>query len=133
MKTVCMIAEHHSPIAFLLQSYAERCDFQVVRITEGDRIMALTLQFRPQVIFIDAFLPGKIRGFTAIKVLKEDPETRDIPIVVLYFEERPCELAQDADICINGTLNYQDFLSSLDQLGVGHPIKGDNRDTLEGQ
>lgn len=124
-----MIAEHNPLIASLLRGFAERCGFQIIQITEGDRILEFAIQFQPVVIFINMLLPGKIRGFTAIQILREDPIASRIPIVavVLDLEGKLCEFDKIADACLKGTVSYKNFLLSLAQAGVQLPIKQDSK------
>ncbi|MCK7594707.1 response regulator [Pseudomarimonas salicorniae] len=37
---------------------------------------------RPDVVFLDIVLPG-MNGFAALRALKRDPETRDIPVIMM--------------------------------------------------
>ena len=120
MKSVCLIAEQNLPVAMLLRGFSERCGFRTNHTSEGDRVLELILQFQPTVIFINVLLPGKMRGFTAIQALKENPKTSDIPIVALVpgAERELRELATDANAFLIGSVSYQDYLAALKQAGV---------------
>ena len=120
MKPVCLIAEQNLSVAMLLRGFAERYGFKATHVSEGDRVLESTLQLQPTVILIDVLLPGKMRGFTAIQTLRENPKTSGVPIVALLpsAEKELRELAVDANGYLIGGVNYQVFLAALTQAGV---------------
>jgi two-component system response regulator AdeR len=120
MKPACLIAEHNLPVATLLRGFAERYGLRVLHVSEGDRVLELTLELQPAVIFIDVLLPGKMRGFTVIRNLKENPKTSGVPTVALLpdSEGELHGLATGANACLISSMNYQGFLAALTQAGV---------------
>lgn len=49
---------------------------------DGEEGLKLVKEKKPALILLDLILP-KVHGFDVLKQLKEDPETKDIPIIVL--------------------------------------------------
>ena len=57
-------------------------DFDVVAAPDGEQGCAMALSERPDVILMDLEMPV-VDGWEATRRLKEDPQTRDIPIIAL--------------------------------------------------
>ena len=75
---------------------------------------------RPHVIFLDLRLP-KVDGLEVLKSIKESPDLRDIPVVVLTTSEGERDIAK---AYINHTnsyvvkpIDYQKFCDLMDDLG----------------
>jgi two-component system cell cycle response regulator DivK len=57
-------------------------DFDVVAAPDGEQGCAMALSERPDVILMDLEMPV-VDGWEAARRLKDDPQTRDIPIIAL--------------------------------------------------
>ena len=56
--------------------------YQVIEAVDGLQAVALARSEHPDVILMDISIPG-IDGWEATRVLREDPSTRDTPIIAL--------------------------------------------------
>jgi CheY-like chemotaxis protein len=56
--------------------------YQVVLASDGEEGIAKARSERPEVILVDFVMP-KMNGFQVCKILKEDPEFRDTPIILV--------------------------------------------------
>ena len=56
--------------------------YQIVKAMDGEQGLKLAGTEKPDLILLDLILP-KVHGFDVLKNLKEDDETKDIPIIVL--------------------------------------------------
>lgn len=56
--------------------------FEIIPTYSGGEGLAAASREKPDCILLDLMMPG-IDGFTVMKTLKEDANTKDIPIVVL--------------------------------------------------
>ena len=56
--------------------------FEVVSCRDGKTALATAATDRPQLIVLDVMMPG-LDGLEALRRLKEDPATQNIPVVVL--------------------------------------------------
>jgi CheY-like chemotaxis protein len=57
-------------------------DFEVVAAPDGEQGCAMAVSERPDVILMDLEMPV-VDGWEATRRLKDDPQTRDIPIIAL--------------------------------------------------
>jgi len=55
---------------------------EVIKSLDGEKGLELAKSEKPDAILLDLILP-KMHGFEVLKKLKEDPETKDIPVLIL--------------------------------------------------
>jgi CheY-like chemotaxis protein len=89
----------------------------VFRFIEAGRVLEgveLARQRHPDVITMDLMLPD-LDGFEAIRLLREQPETRDTPVVVLSaIEVEPGDpRALGATVCLTKPFSSADLLTAI--------------------
>ncbi len=74
---------------------------------------------RPDAIIMDVIMPG-MNGFQATRTLSRDPETRDVPILIITTKsmetDRVWGLRQGARDFITKPINEKDFLARIGNL-----------------
>jgi len=81
MKKILFI-EDESTLQKTFREVIEKEGYQVISALDGETGLRLALSEGPDLILLDLILP-KIHGFEVLKKLKEDEETKDIPVIVL--------------------------------------------------
>ncbi len=69
----------------LREMYAERLKAEGMTVEtakDGEEALKMATENHPNVILLDIMMP-KINGLDVLKKLKEQPETKDIPVIVL--------------------------------------------------
>ncbi|HEY2752473.1 PleD family two-component system response regulator [Phenylobacterium sp.] len=66
----------------LLQAKLEAEYYEVLTASDGPTALAIAAAEKPDIVLLDVMMPG-MDGFAACRRLKEDPETRHIPVVLL--------------------------------------------------
>jgi len=61
--------------------------YDVMTALDGEQALAKVAQEKPDLIVLDIMMP-KLDGYETCKALKSDPETRDIPIILLSAKGR---------------------------------------------
>ena len=56
--------------------------YETISALDGETGLRLAKGRKPDLILLDLILP-KVNGFDVLKELKEDPETKDIPVIIL--------------------------------------------------
>src|SRR5882672_6141999 len=114
-----LIVEDNELNMRLLNDVLEAHGYAVRQSTEGRPVLALAKQFRPHLILMDIQLPD-ISGLDACRQLKDDPETRDIPIVaVTAFAMAGDESKARAAGCegyITKPIRLSEFLDAVEQF-----------------
>jgi two-component system, cell cycle response regulator DivK len=62
--------------------YLRHCGFEVTTANNGAEALDAARQTAPDVVLMDAAMPG-LDGWAATKLLKNDPATRDVPVLIL--------------------------------------------------
>jgi HAMP domain-containing protein/CheY-like chemotaxis protein/signal transduction histidine kinase len=83
---VLLIIEDDPHYARLLCDLSRDSGFKVLLAMRGAEGLALAREFRPTAISLDVFLPDML-GWTVLNHLKQDPETRHIPVQILTVDE----------------------------------------------
>jgi len=62
-------------------------NYEVISALNGEIGLRMALSQKPDLVLLDLILP-KMDGFEVLKKLREDPETKEIPIIVLTNLQR---------------------------------------------
>lgn len=81
MKKILYI-EDDKTVANTLKARFEEQGYVVAICDNGEDGLKATLDFKPNLVLTGILMP-KVSGFDVIYILKNTPETKDIPIVVL--------------------------------------------------
>jgi HAMP domain-containing protein/CheY-like chemotaxis protein/signal transduction histidine kinase len=84
--TVLLIIEDDPHYARLLCDLSRDGGFKVLLAMRGAEGLALAREFHPTAISLDVFLPDML-GWTVLNHLKQDPETRHIPVQIVTVDE----------------------------------------------
>lgn len=77
-----LIVEDEKPIRELLNDFLSDEGYDTLMAENGQRGVEMARAERPDLVLMDLMLP-LLDGFAAMRALKEFPETRDIPVVVM--------------------------------------------------
>jgi len=106
---------------FYFEEHGMMIDFHVsANATEAlDYLFAKDGSFRigpPEVIFLDLHMP-KISGLEFLRIIKTNPQTTNIPIVVLVSSASPAELDECKRLgvkrFVQKPLEYENFMSAI--------------------
>ena len=81
----------------------EKQGFDVIILPDGSEVLAKAIELKPDIIVLDVLTPNK-DGFEALKELKENAQTKDIPVLILSA------LQMDKDIQKGKDLGATDYL-----------------------
>jgi len=77
-----LIADDEIHMLRLLELTFKKGGFEVVSCRNGKEALAAVAAVRPQLILLDVMMPG-LDGLDALRQLKLNPETKNIPVIVL--------------------------------------------------
>lgn len=81
MQKTILIVDDDLGLLKILTIVFERAHYEVMTATSGEEAMKLVHSMRPDAVLMDDMMPG-IPGTQVCKILKNDPETSRIPIVI---------------------------------------------------
>ena len=85
-----LLVEDDEGLATVYQTRLEAEGFTVRRVPNGEDALASAIEFKPDLILLDAMMP-KVSGFDVLDILRNTPETTNIRIIMLTA------LSQEAD------------------------------------
>ena len=77
-----LIADDEVYMIRLLEMTFKKGGYEVVSCRDGQEAFTAAFTAQPQLIVLDVMMPG-LDGLGALRLLKEDPATKNIPVVVL--------------------------------------------------
>lgn len=77
-----LIVDDNSANLGILYNYLDRAGFEAFVAQTGEKAVDLAKSQLPDIILLDVMLPG-IDGFEACRRIKQDPDTRDIPVIFI--------------------------------------------------
>ncbi len=108
-----LVAEDDPGITELMKIALTGRGYKILTCADGYRVPGAVAKFGPDLIIMDLWLPG-IDGQKLTKRLKTQPETKDIPIVIVSAQRRLSEVVKkfkaDGHVSkpfdVNNLLNY---------------------------
>ena len=77
-----LIADDEIYMLRLLEMTFKKGGFEVICCRDGQEALTTAVAIQPQLIVLDVMMPG-LDGLGALRQLKENPITKDLPVVVL--------------------------------------------------
>lgn len=100
----------------VIEDGAEALDFFFCQDKYADR----SIDNPPRVVLLDLKLP-KVNGLEIIKILKSNPKTAQIPLIMLTSSEEETDIKEAYRLGVNSyvvkPLNFEQFANALSQLG----------------
>ena len=96
-KKIILVVDDEAPIRKLLRQQLEAEGYIVREAKDGMDAITQVRKYSPDLIILDVLMP-QISGFDVAAILKNNPETREIPIIILSIvgeEERGYRLGAD--------------------------------------
>jgi PAS domain S-box-containing protein len=91
LRTLLYVEDNRANLQLVEQLIARRADMRLLSAVDGLGGIAMARAQLPDVILMDINLPG-ISGLQALKILREDSSTRNIPVVALSANAMPRDI-----------------------------------------
>jgi len=98
-----LLVEDDDGLASVYQTRLEAEGFTIRRVPNGEDALAAALEFKPDLILLDAMMP-KVSGFDVLDILRNTPETASTRIIMLTA------LSQDTDKQRAESLGVDEYL-----------------------
>jgi hypothetical protein len=114
--SVLLIVEDDPHYARVMADLAHDVGFKVLIATSGADALALARDYRPRAVSLDVFLPDML-GWTVLSQLKQNPETRHIPVqIVTLDEDRQHGLSRGAFAFLTKPTTTEGLEAALDRI-----------------
>jgi DNA-binding response OmpR family regulator len=98
-----VVAEDSSTIRRLVAARLKADGYEVLEAADGEEALKLVREAKPDLLVLDKVMP-KLDGFEVIRALREDPQTSDVPIVMLT------ERTNEDDVLSGLSLGVEDYM-----------------------
>jgi DNA-binding response OmpR family regulator len=117
-----LIADDEPNIVASLEFLMEQAGFEVQLAANGQEALDLVASFRPDLVLLDVMMPVK-NGYEVCQILKSDPATRAVKVVMLSAKGRDVEVAKGlelgADAYVTKPFSTRDLVAQIrDMLGA---------------
>ena len=99
-----LVVDDEEDILELVRFNLSKEGFQVICATTGEKAVGITRSEHPDLIVLDLMLPG-MDGLEVAKILKNNPETQNIPIVMLTAK------GEESDVVTGLELGADDYVA----------------------
>jgi CheY-like chemotaxis protein len=108
-----LVVDDSAPMRELLRGMIEQAGYVVAEADGGASALQLARLLQPQLITLDVMLPD-LDGFDVIQVLRNDPLTRDLPVLfVSATSERDRALALGGSAFITKPFTSDELISQI--------------------
>jgi len=87
-KSKILIVEDDVALSSVYKSRLELEGFEVKEVSDGEKALTASLEFKPDIILLDAMMP-KISGFDVLDILRNTPETKNLKVIMLTALSQP--------------------------------------------
>jgi len=98
-----LLAEDEQSLREMYEMKFQREGFETLSVDNGEPVLEMAKHDKPDIILLDIILP-KVDGFSALKELKQETKTKNIPVIMLT------NLGQDEDIKKGKEFGADDYL-----------------------
>src|ERR1019366_10344226 len=115
-RTLLYVEDNPANLKLIEQLIARRPDMRLLRARDGNLGIQLARANQPEVILMDINLPG-ISGIEALRILREDPATAQIPVVALSANAMPRDIAKGLELgffrYLTKPIKVKEFMDTL--------------------
>lgn len=91
-----LVVDDMPDIRLLLVSILQKAEYEVIEAVDGTSVAGWVADAEPDLIILDLMMPG-MDGWDTLEVLKLNPASRDIPVIIssAVSEDEDLEKARD--------------------------------------
>jgi DNA-binding response OmpR family regulator len=101
MSAHIVVADDEQDIRQLIVFTLTRRGYQVTEAARGDTALDAVRTHRPDIVVLDAMMPG-MTGLEVARALSDDPQTADIPILMVSAKGQEAEIKAGLDSGVQG-------------------------------
>jgi CheY-like chemotaxis protein len=99
-----LVVDDSEDVRLALMTLLEDIGHQVFEAEDGSEVIAMVLSGSPDLVLLDVAMP-RVDGFEALKRLKADDATSDVPVIMVTAKGRPEDLAMARNLGARDYIN----------------------------
>ncbi|MBI5891729.1 MAG: response regulator [Nitrosomonadales bacterium] len=88
--TRVLIIDDSTTVVTVIKKFLRSAGYETLEALDAEAGLSILREQPPELIFLDIMLPG-MNGFSALRTLRRDPLTRDIPVIMMSGNEQAME------------------------------------------
>lgn len=117
-----LIVDDSPTEVYVLANMVEKQGHQPVTATSGEEGVAKAKSDKPDLVLMDVVMPG-LNGFQATRQISRDPETSDIPIIIVTTKDQETDrvwgLRQGARDYITKPFSEDELIEKINAILAG--------------
>ncbi len=93
-KKILIVDDHERLRMLVLATFKGNDDYHLLEASAGEEAIKIAVSEKPDLILMDLMMPGKYDGLEATRILKDNGDTKDIPIVFLTAKGQESDIDQ---------------------------------------
>ena len=93
---------------------------EILHASSGDEGLKVAREAKPDIILLDIMMPGKLDGYDVCRLLKNDPDTKDIYVIMLTAKGQKADkergLASGADEYFVKPFSPMELMDKIDSI-----------------
>ncbi|MCH7907211.1 MAG: response regulator [Chloroflexi bacterium] len=99
-----LVVDDSEDVRLALITLLEDVGHDVLEAEDGSEVIAMVLSGSPELVLLDVAMP-RVDGFEALKRLKADAATSDVPVIMVTAKGRPEDLAMARNLGARDYIN----------------------------
>ncbi|MEE9199657.1 MAG: response regulator [Dehalococcoidia bacterium] len=129
-KKIMLADDEETILALVSATLSKDEQYKVLTARDGQEALDVARREKPDILFLDILMP-KIDGFEVCKMLKEDPATSDITIIMLTAlvqeVDRTKALEAGADDYFTKPFSPTELLMKVDEVLGPNPVNTERK------
>ena len=130
-RLVVLVADDDIIVREMMVNRFKAAGFSVIGAADGTQVLDLAQRHRPSIIVLDRIMPG-IEGVTILRMLKANPVTHEIPVIMLSAKRKANEIAEArragaTDYIVKPFKPDQIVQRCIDELGLSARVNSDRQ------
>ena len=115
-KTKILVCDDDAGILEVIKIILEENNIEVITTSTGKGIQKMIAAHNPDMLFLDLWMPG-IEGSEITKILKRDPRTKKMPIIIISALNDTKDVAEKAgaDAFLSKPFTITDLLKAVEE------------------
>ena len=88
--TRVLIIDDSKTVVTVIKKLLRSAGYETFEALDAEAGLSIIPEHTPELIFLDIMLPG-MNGFSALRTIRRDPLTRDIPVIMMSGNEQAAE------------------------------------------
>jgi DNA-binding response OmpR family regulator len=115
-----LIVDDEEKVRKLVEITLSIGEVEVLQASSGEECLKIAGETKPDIILLDVMMPGRFDGFDVCKLLKKDPATRNIYIIMLTAKGQKADkekgLASGADDYFVKPFSPMELMEKIDKI-----------------